>query len=211
MSDRSHPIVKMLENFIGKLHSGIKAKLLFDENELSEGDLLFLISFHKILKQRDVANYCHSLLLHASDLPDGRGWSPYIWRLVEGKNTVTVSILEVSFPVDSGRILEKLVINIPETALCSEINQLVFSAELSLIENAISAYPDLLFYKQRKVSNNDKIWPRRTVQDSEIDPNKSIAEQFNLLRVCDPKRYPAFFYHKGRRFKLFLEGEGDEN
>ena len=201
----------MVRDFIGKLDQRIKARLLFDENELSEGDLLFLISFHKILKNQDIANYRHSLLLHASDLPDGRGWSPHIWELIKGKNNVTVSILEVSYPADTGRILEKLVVDIPETAICSEINQLVFNAELSLIKNAISAYPNFLFHKQRKPSDSDNIWPKRTPQNSEIDPLKSIAEQFNILRVCDPKRYPAFFYHKDRKYKLFLEVEADED
>ena len=163
----------MVRDFIGKLDPRIKANLLFDENELSEGDLLFLISFHKILKNQDIANYRHSLLLHASDLPDGRGWSPHIWELIKGKNNVTVSILEVSYPADTGRILEKLIIDIPETAICSEINQLVFNAELSLMKNAISAYPNFLFHKQREPSDSDNIWPRRTPQNSEIDPLKA--------------------------------------
>ena len=43
----THPISEMVRDFVGKLDPRIKANLLFDENELSEGDLLFLISFLK--------------------------------------------------------------------------------------------------------------------------------------------------------------------
>ena len=48
-------------------------------------------------------------------------------------------------------------------------------------------------------------YPKRTPRDSEIDPRKSIAEQFDLVRVCDPVRFPAFFYHRGHRYVLKLE------
>ena len=37
---------------------------------------------------------------------------------------------------------------------------------------------------------------KRTPADSEIDPGKSILEQFNLLRIVDSERYPAFFYRQ---------------
>lgn len=50
----------------------------------------------------------------------------------------------------------------------------------------------------------------RTPQDSRIDPNQTLAEQFNLIRVCDPIRFPAFFEHKGQRYALKLEKLNDE-
>ncbi len=33
---------------------------------------------------------------------------------------------------------------------------------------------------------------RRRAADSQLDPHCSLAEQFNLLRVVDNQRYPAF-------------------
>ena len=43
---------------------------------------------------------------------------------------------------------------------------------------------------------------RRTPVDSELDPRESLAKQFNLLRMCDNARYPAFFTLKGRMYRL---------
>lgn len=37
---------------------------------------------------------------------------------------------------------------------------------------------------------------KRTFKNSELDINKTIIEQFNLLRCCDNEKYPAFFYKK---------------
>jgi methionyl-tRNA formyltransferase len=48
-------------------------------------------------------------------------------------------------------------------------------------------------------------WPRRKPEDSRIDPYKSIASQFDILRVSDTKRYPAFFDFRGETFELKLE------
>jgi methionyl-tRNA formyltransferase len=32
-----------------------------------------------------------------------------------------------------------------------------------------------------------------------------LAEQFDLQRICDPERYPAFFELHGHRYKLTLD------
>jgi methionyl-tRNA formyltransferase len=42
----------------------------------------------------------------------------------------------------------------------------------------------------------------RNASDSEININKSIKSQFNLLRICDNEKYPAFFKYKNCKFIL---------
>jgi methionyl-tRNA formyltransferase len=39
---------------------------------------------------------------------------------------------------------------------------------------------------------------------------KTIAEQFDLLRVVDNLRYPAFFDHRGKRYRLTIKKADDE-
>jgi methionyl-tRNA formyltransferase len=46
---------------------------------------------------------------------------------------------------------------------------------------------------------------RRTPEDSRLDPQRSIAEQFDLLRVVDPDRFPAFFDLCGHRYVVRIE------
>jgi methionyl-tRNA formyltransferase len=41
---------------------------------------------------------------------------------------------------------------------------------------------------------------RRIPEDSRLDPSQSIAAQFDLLRVADPDRFPAFFDFRGHRY-----------
>ena len=48
-------------------------------------------------------------------------------------------------------------------------------------------------------------YPKRTPQDSQIDPNKTLADQFDLIRVCDNQRFPAYFEYRGSKYKIVLE------
>lgn len=43
---------------------------------------------------------------------------------------------------------------------------------------------------------------RRRPADSRLDPELSLAEQFNLLRVVDNQRYPPYFQWRGRSYIL---------
>jgi hypothetical protein len=45
--------------------------------------------------------------------------------------------------------------------------------------------------------------------DSRLDPDKSLRDQFNLLRVSDPVSYPAFFELNGRRFEISIHANDD--
>jgi methionyl-tRNA formyltransferase len=47
--------------------------------------------------------------------------------------------------------------------------------------------------------------PKRLPENSQLDPNKTIAEQFDLLRIVDSQRYPAFFNYRGKRYLLKIE------
>ena len=38
-----------------------------------------------------------------------------------------------------------------------------------------------------------------------LDPNKTIVEQFNLLRIVDNDRYPAYFNWLGQDYIMKIE------
>jgi UDP-4-amino-4,6-dideoxy-N-acetyl-beta-L-altrosamine N-acetyltransferase len=54
-------------------------------------------------------------------------------------------------------------------------------------------------------SGNESFYPKRTPKDSELDINKTIQDQFNLLRIVDNDNYPAFFELEGQRYRLTVE------
>ncbi|MBC3374681.1 UDP-glucuronic acid dehydrogenase [Pseudomonas sp. SWRI92] len=202
-NSEKHPVNFMLRRWIesyGPLHD---IALVRSRSELIGGDLLFLISCAEIIRLEEREKFQKVLVIHASDLPRGRGWSPHVWAIIEGAREITVTLLEAEDKVDSGHIWNKLRVEIPKHALCHEINESLFAAEYELMSFAVEQ-----FHCVRPTPQTDMAptyYSRRVPKDSELDPESSIASQFDLIRVSDPERFPAFFNMHGHTYKLTIE------
>lgn len=203
-TDQNHPIFCEIEKWAQKAADlGHKVDLVSDKSRLAGGDFLFLLSCSQRIDREIRGKYRFNLLLHASDLPEGRGWSPHIWAIVKGKNRITVSLLEVNDPIDSGDIWLKTELTLMGHELLPEINEKLFASEFSLMDQAILGYQNIRPIAQKVCKQ--EVLSKRTPEDSRLDPEKSIAEQFNLLRVVDNSRYPAFFDFNGFRYLIKIQ------
>ena len=200
----SHPVNPYLSKLKENLEYDHSVSIIRSPKQVTNGDLLFLVSCNVLVDRAATERFKHALVLHASDLPKGRGWSPHIWELLNGADCITVSLLDAAAAIDCGDIYKKITVDIPRSALWDGINDLLFSTEIHLIEFAIQNFETLKKYPQNSGSEVT-YYPKRNPKDSEIDPNKSISEQFDLIRVCDPNRFPARFYHRGEAYKITLE------
>ena len=203
-SDTNHPVMPYLRSWSDQqTGQGNTVELVSAMNQLISGDFLFLVSCSEILGDECKKLFRHSFVLHASDLPKGRGWSPYIWNILEGKNVITVCLIEAASPVDSGDIWLKRTFTLEGHELLPEIHEKLFQAEISLMDDAIEHVDDMqpMAQDKRKTSH----FPRRSPEDSRLDPGKTIAEQFDLLRIVDSDRFPAFFEYRGKRYSLKIE------
>ena len=208
VGSKQHPILPVLKEW--KDRKGLDCCLIFAADDLDGGDILFLISFDRLVSKDFRSLYKHTLVIHASDLPRGRGWSPHIWSILEGAETITVSLLEADDQIDSGSIWKKVVRSVPREAVHHEINSILFDAELELIDYAIDNYRQIVPMPQ-PTQIEPTYYRRRTAEDSELDPSLSIGDQFDLLRVADPIRYPAYFIYRGEKYFLTLrKGESEE-
>ena len=202
-SSPDHPINKVLCNWKKTMTlKGHEILIVRNKEQLQEGDILFLVSCHEILSSNERNKFKKALVLHASDLPDGRGWSPHVWQILEGANKITVSLIEASDEIDKGKIWLKEKFNLDGHELFCEINEKLFATELSLMTQAVNNFDNIT--PQEQVKNNGTYYRKRVPDDSELDPSKSILEQFDLMRVADHERYPAYFHHRGKKYYLKL-------
>lgn len=208
-SDQDHPVNSYLEIWVGENANSHDISLVREKRDLQGGDILFLVSCSEIIRPADRRKYKTCLVLHASDLPLGRGWSPHVWEIIGGAESLTLSLLEAEDVVDSGRIWKKVKIAIPQHALSEEINHKLFSAEMELMSFAVTHY-DTVRPSPQEVNVEPTYYNRRSASDSEVDPYKSIVSQFDLIRVCDPRRFPAFFKHRGHKYKIVIEKINEE-
>ena len=178
-----------------------------DLQELPTADFCFLLSFSKILKKEIRDFFEHTLVVHASDLPSGKGWSPLSWQILEGKYQIPVSLFEADDAVDSGPIYAQRHIKFEGYELIDDLRKKLAETTYELCSWFVAEYPcsSTLPKMQRGI---ESFYSRRGPTDSQLDVNKTIAEQFNLLRIVDNQAYPAFFEWKGRRFILTITDDG---
>ncbi len=208
-TDSRHPVMPSLGIWMANMSlNGHIVSLVTDKVELQGGDILFLVSCSQIITEKERGKYKAVLVLHASDLPKGRGWSPYIWSVLNGADQIVVCLLEASEPVDSGPIWLKTEFKLDGHELLSEINEKLFAAELKLMTQAVEQFEQI-----SPVPQTGDVGPymaKRSPADSQLDPHKTIAEQFELLRVVDSQRYPAFFHYRGKRYLIKIEKDNDD-
>jgi methionyl-tRNA formyltransferase len=203
-SSPAHPINSHLRSWIHKHQGRHKVDLVRSKSDLGGGDLLLLISCSEIMTESDRSSYAKTVVIHASDLPIGRGWSPHIWQIIGGATEITVTLLSAENEVDSGAIWKKVKVNIPKDALWDEINQALFEAELDLMDFAIENC-DVIKPTPQSAVIQATFFAKRTPANSRIDPGRSIQEQFDLIRICDPDRFPAYFELHGHKYFIRLE------
>lgn len=175
-----------------------------DKKNLPGGDLLFLVSCSQLIDEPTRSLYRHTLVLHASNLPEGRGWSPHIWELLDGAKSITVSLLDAEDEVDSGAIWAKREMSVPLGALYDEINKALFETEISLMSEAVARINDETAPVPQDATVEPTFHRKRTPADSEIDPSLSLQALFNKIRLMDPERYPAYFYLHGQKYTIEL-------
>lgn len=174
---------------------GIKAALIHTHKDVSKGDLLFLLACENIFKKLDYNS--HNLVIHESDLPRGKGWSPLTWQVLEGKKRIPITLFEATSAVDAGEIYLQDYIELVGHELLTEIKHQQGLKTIDLILKFIRN-KNKIFGKEQE--GESTFYTKRGPRDSALDINKSIDEQFHLLRVVDNDRYPAFFKKNGHTY-----------
>ena len=173
-------------------------------NEVEHGDICLLIGCSQIMSKNSMSKNKINLVVHESALPKGKGWSPLTWQILEGKNNIPINLLEVGYEVDSGKIYLQDEMVFKGFELIDELRGSQAQYTFKLCEKFIDQYPQILD-KGKEQQGKSSYYNKRGPSDSEIEVEKSISENFNLLRTVDNKRYPAFFYLNGKKYKLQIE------
>ena len=173
--------------------------LISSKNELQQGDTAFFLSCFEIIPQEFLNLNNHNIVVHASDLPKGKGWSPASWQILEGKNEIPLTLFEAVKEMDAGDWYIKDTLKLDGTELIDEWQGKLSKKIVEMCIDFVNNYENAEPHKQ---AGEKSMYPRRTPKDSELDINKTIKEQFNLLRIVDNENYPAFFKINGKKYKI---------
>jgi methionyl-tRNA formyltransferase len=203
VDDSSSWIVPFVNILVAKLKSdGHKIRLVFHQDDILRCDIAFYLGCTSIVRREIMDRSESRVVVHPSALPEGRGFSPLAWQVIQGKSLIIVTLFEATENIDEGDIYLTSEIQLNGTELNSEIKEKQGNIIVELCLKYIDSYGSCKSYKQTGLTSYYK---RRTPNDSQLDPYKTIADQFDLLRVVDNKKYPAFFRYRGCDYVLEIK------
>ena len=193
--------------FAKQLQQAIKeSELFFSHQEINNSyDVVFILSYHKIIPEKYLYINKHNIVIHASALPAGKGWAPMFWQIIEGKNEIPFTMFEASNGVDNGDIYMQKILKLTGYELHDELRAKQANFIMDMCLEFINNYKK--YKNPMPQQGNESFYQKRTPKDSKLDINKSIKEQFNLLRICSNEEYPAFFEIDGKKYILKIEEE----
>ncbi|QJD88433.1 methionyl-tRNA formyltransferase [Cohnella herbarum] len=173
-------------------------------SEITAGDIAFYLGCEQIVPPALLALNRHNLVVHASDLPKGKGWSPLTWRILDGDNEIPVVLFEAAEKVDDGPIYLREKIVFQGTELIDEMRSELGRTTIALCNRFLMQYPAVVAHAEVQ-QGESTYYPRRTPEDSRLNPDLTIREQFRLMRVADNERYPCYFELGGSTFEVKVE------
>ncbi|TXE82846.1 methionyl-tRNA formyltransferase [Campylobacter peloridis] len=194
--------------YIKKLQKLIPNSLVFYKHEqISDYDIVFILSYHKIISKKFLKTNKYNIVVHASNLPHGKGWAPLFHQVLEGKNEITFTLFEADEKADNGDIYMQKTLFLNGLELYEELRDKQANFTIKLCLDFLRKFPNITKTPQ---NGNESFYPKRTPKDHELDVNKSINEQFNLLRISSNEEFPAFFYKNGKKFiiKIYTQDNG---
>ncbi len=166
--------------------------------EIDGGDILFILSCDRIFKKEALAKFKSNIVIHASDVPQGKGWSPASWQVEDGCNKVPITLFEAAEGLDSGDWYIKDVVELDGTELIAGVRYKLFLTLQRMAITFLEKYP----MPAHPQTGPESFFARRNEKNQAIDINKPIKDLFNKLRVCDNERYPAHFCINGKEYIL---------
>ena len=106
-----------------------------DKNIFKNFHIVFILGYTKILDSEFLDKNDLNMVIHESELPRGRGFSPLQWQILEGKDSIPISLFEVDLEIDNGDIISKDVLHLDGSELYEEIREKQAFFTIKLVED----------------------------------------------------------------------------
>ncbi|MGE5340714.1 MAG: formyltransferase family protein [Candidatus Omnitrophota bacterium] len=195
------PWAKMLLDLLSPHH---EVSLHQDFRQIAPGDVCFFLGYLTRVPPDILKRNRHNLVIHESDLPQGRGWSPVAWQVSSGVNDIPVCVFEATDELDAGPVYLRDTIALDGTELLPEIREKQGRKTVELCLRVLEQWEKL----EAEIQDGPpSYYRRRTAEDDRLDIKKSIEANFNHLRILDNENYPGWFDYKNCRYiiKIYKE------
>ena len=198
--------VPYAKEFVRELKGkGYHSRLFHDAEKIpNKYDVIFVLSFFRLIPSHLIKKHPLFLAVHESALPQGKGWAPLFWQILEGKKRIPFCLFQVNGKLDSGDFLLKEYVTFQGGELEEEIREIQATKTIQMCFKFLKLKNKL---NPRKQSGKSTFYRRRSPKDSQLSLGKSLREQFDLLRICNNEKYPAHFFSRGHKYILKIQKE----
>jgi methionyl-tRNA formyltransferase len=159
--------------------------------------------YRQVIKQ--VARAGNVVVMHSSELPDGRGWAPIYHAFSEQKSEYVISGILAADEVDTGDVIVRARFTIEAGYTAPFIRALDKELSVMLVAKILEHWPDGPPAGTRQVGSGS-FRPRRHPTDNEIDLSASLIEILPHLRGVESAS-PAFFFYRGVKYLIEVRPE----
>lgn len=178
---------------------------IVQETLTSQGiDWLFIIGWSQIASISIIQSCKLGVIgAHPTLLPEGRGRAAIPWAILKGLPRTGVTFFSMDAGVDTGPILDQIVIPINENETATTLYEKVNHAHIQLSQQI---FPKLLAGTLHPIPQDDTLatyWEGRKPEDGYLDFSLSCAEADRLIRATT-RPYPgAYTYQGGKKYIIW--------
>lgn len=160
-------------------------------------------SYRKIIK--DAGQFGNIVVLHSSNLPEGRGWAPIYHAFSEEKQEYVISAIYAADKVDAGKVIMRARFPMQSDYTASFIRNVDEELSLLMLYKILQKWPDGKFSSTHQMGDGT-YRARRSLKDNEVDLDKSLKMLLPHLRGVESNS-PAFFFYNDVKYLVEIRPE----
>jgi len=184
-------------------NSGIKTHILTERCELTlkmlnsiKPDYVFFPHWSWYIPKEIYENFT-CVIFHPTDVPFGRGGTPIQNLISKGYTETVISAIKANGVLDSGDVFlkQKLSLLGGGEEIILRMQNIIFNEMIPhIINNNIMPKPQI---------GEITTFKRRTPEMSELNPNMTLTQIFDTIRMLDIESYPKAFIRFGKYILTF--------
>mgnify|MGYP001263978371 CR=1 FL=1 len=208
LTDKNSWVIENFVDFVkGRLKKFSKSiQVILNHKFLKKNhDINIILSYSKIIPKKYLNRSKFNLVVHESNLPKGKGMSPLSWQILQNKKAIIFTLFEANSKLDTGNIYYKKKVMVEKNLIFPEIKKIQINESMKLIIYFIRYLKkNSIPPKSKAPTGKTTYFKKRSQRNSELNINRTIKNQFNLMRINDNKNYPSFFYYLGSKYIIKL-------
>lgn len=168
-------------------------------------DVIISMGWRRILGE-SLLNLLEGRLLlniHPAILPQYKGYHTEPYVIINGEKEHGITAHRLTKGLDDGDIYHQVKFPISNFSTTASIKKQAHDLMPEFVRDLISIVrvgnPNAV---PQDAALTKVVAPKRSPEDSQIDPAQPLTELYNLVRACDSEKYPAYFYLDGQ--KVFI-------